>query len=81
MANVTTITRHAFLSPGHSSWSVWTADGSRAFTNPGNSHRVLESLAYALDQMVTEGWQLQQIFTDQGAPTLVVLSREETTSV
>jgi len=68
--------QHAFLSPGHNAWSMWTNDGTQTLTNPGASHRVLEVLAYAIDQMVAEGWSVKQIFVEQGTPTLVFLERE-----
>lgn len=69
--------RHAFLTPGHSSWSVWTAEGTKSITNEGISHRVFESLVYAIDTMANEGWRVQNIYVDQGTPTLVMLTREE----
>jgi len=68
--------KHAFLSPGHNCWSVWTWEGTSTITNPGISHRVLESLSYALDKMVSEGWQIQNICVEQGTPTLVILRKE-----
>lgn len=76
--NVTTITRHAFLSPGHNSWLFWTSEGSKTLTNPGASHRALEVLSYALDAANQEGWEVKGIYTDQGgAPNIVLLTRQE----
>lgn len=76
MAISTGIKQHAFLSPAHNAWSVWTTEGTQSITNPGTSHRVLEVLAYAIDKMVAEGWTVKQIFVEQGTPTLVFLERE-----
>lgn len=78
---MTSITRHAFLTPGHNCWLVWTADGSKSLTNEGSTHRVYETLVYAIDMMADEGWQVQNIFVEQGAPSLVLLSRAQTTDV
>lgn len=72
--------QHAFLSPGHNAWAMWTTEGTQTLTNPGASHRVLEVLAYAIDQMVAEGWSVKQIFVEQGTPTLVFLERDQPSS-
>ena len=76
MAISTGIKQHAFLSPGHNAWSVWTTEGTQTLTNPGASHRVLEVLAFAVDKMVADGWTVKQIFVEQGTPTLVFMERE-----
>jgi len=68
--------RHAFLSPAHNAWSVWTTEGTQTLTNPGSSHRVLETLAFAIDTMVSEGWTVLQIFVEQGTPTLVFFEKD-----
>jgi hypothetical protein len=68
--------QHAFLSPAFNSWAVWTKDGTETLTNPGASHRELESLAYAIDKMGEMGWDVQSISVDGGRPTLVLLVRE-----
>ena len=68
--------RHAFLSPGHNCWSVWTWEGTSTLTNPGASHRVLETLAFAIDKLVADGWVVRQIYVDQGTPSLVFLERD-----
>lgn len=73
---VKTITRHAFLTPGHNSWTIWTWEGSQVITNPGTSHRVLESLTFAIDTMVNDGWHIEQLYAEQGTPTLVYLTRQ-----
>jgi hypothetical protein len=75
---MTRITRHAFLTPGHNCWSLWTANGSKTLTNEGSTHRVMESLVCAIDQMCNDGWRVQDIFVDAGTPTVVMLVREET---
>ncbi|HOF89239.1 MAG TPA: hypothetical protein PLZ36_14220 [Armatimonadota bacterium] len=68
-----TVRRYAFLTPGHNNWNVWFGDKAITMTNPGQTHRVLESLAYVLDELAKDGWQVRQIFMDQqGAPNLVV---------
>ena len=74
---MTHITRHAFLTPGHNNWSFWTAEGNKPMVNEGATHRVLETLVYAIDQLALEGWRVQNIFVEAGAPNLVLLSREE----
>lgn len=75
-----TVRRYAFLTPGHNNWFVWTGEGAKTMTNPGQTHRVLESLAYVLDELAKEGWQVRQIFVDQqGAPNLVVMDCVRTT--
>ena len=75
---ITTITkRHAFLSPSHNSWSMWSSEGTQSITNPGSSHRVLETLAFAIDKMVAAGWVVCQVYVEQGTPTLVLLEKEE----
>lgn len=72
------IIRHAFLTPGHNCWSMWTAEGCTNITNTGAAtHRVLETLTFAIDQMANEGWSVENIFVDAGSPTLVLLAREE----
>jgi hypothetical protein len=72
------IIRHAFLTPSHNCWSLWNADGCENITNEkSNSHRVLETLTYAIDRMASEGWHVQEIFVEQGLPNLVLLVREE----
>lgn len=71
------ITRHAFLTPGYNCWSLWTTDGCKSVTNEGATHRVMESLIYAIDKMSDDGWHVQDIFVEAGAPTLVLLSKEE----
>lgn len=77
MAITTATKRHAFLSPGHNCWSVWTWEGNTTLTNPGTSHRVLEILAYAIDTMVADGWTVKQVYVEQGNPTLVFMEKEE----
>lgn len=75
---MTPITRHAFLTPGHNCWSFWTADGSKNLVNElSATHRVLETLVYAIDKLSTDGWRVQQIYAEQGTPSLVLLVREE----
>lgn len=71
------ITRHAFLTPGHNCWSLWTADGTQNITNEGATHRALESLAYAIDKMAQDGWQVKTISIDAGTPSFVLLARDE----
>ncbi len=78
MATITTLTRHGFLSPSHIGWAFWNHEGSVSYMNPGQSHRVLESLAYAIDTLTQEGWKVRNIFVEGGTPTMVFLSREET---
>jgi len=77
MTIATGIKRHAFLSPAHNSWSMWTTEGTQNLTNPGSSHRVLETLAYAIDKMVTDGWVVREIFVEQGTPTLVFFEKDD----
>ncbi len=77
METLTTVRRHAFLSPGYNCWSLWTGEGTSSLTNPGSTHRVLESLAYAIDKMTSDGWHLQQIFVEQSNPVLVLFYRED----
>lgn len=78
MATITTITRHGFLAPSHNCWSFWTHEGNNNIVNPGPSHRVLESLAYAIDKLTQEGWKVRNIFVEAGGtPTMIFLSREE----
>lgn len=76
MTTETMTVKHAFLSPSHNAWSMWTWEGTQSITNPGTSHRTLESLSFALDKMVSEGWQIQTIHVEQGTPTLVVLRKD-----
>ena len=72
------ITRHAFLAPAHNCWSLWTANGCTNIMNEGGaSHRVLETLSFAIDRMASEGWHVKDIFAEQGIPSLVMLVREE----
>lgn len=71
------VRRHAFLSPGYNSWSLWTSTGSENITNPGTSHRALETLAFAIDKLANDGWQVEQVFVEQGNPTLILMVREE----
>lgn len=78
MSTITTVKRHAFLSPGHNSWTLWTCEGAQTLTNPGASHRALEVLSYVLDYTHAQGWEMQEIYTNQeGTPNLVLLTREE----
>lgn len=77
MTTTTTITRHAFLTPGHNCWNIWSCEGTTTITNPGTSHRVLESLSYAVDSMIQNGWKVENIFVEQGTPTLVFFSRRD----
>ena len=73
-----TIIRHAFLTPGHNCWLMWTAEGCVNISNTdAATHRVLETLTYAIDQMANKGWNVENVFVDQGAPNLVLLAREE----
>ena len=71
------IVKHAFLSPGHNCWAFWTSTGSVNITNPGESHRAMEALAYALDLKAAEGWELVQVYSDAGTPNFVVMQRLE----
>ena len=81
MTTVTTVKKHAFLTPAHNAWYQWTCEGQASITNPGTSHRVLESLSYAIDLMVNDGWRIEQIFVDAGGtPNLLFLSRDEPVS-
>jgi len=77
MVTITTITRHGFLTQSHNCWALWTHEGNQNLVNPGPSHRTLETLAYAVDKLTSEGWKVRNIFVDNGVPTLVFLSREE----
>ena len=77
MAITTFTKRHGFLAPGHNCWSFWTWQGTTTIMNPGSSHRALETLAYAVDKMVAEGWVVKEIYVEQGTPTLVFMEREE----
>lgn len=74
------ITRHAFLTPGHNCWIFWTHTGSVNITNPGESHRTMEVLAYAIDKLIADGWELLQVFSDSGTPNLALLERTEETA-
>jgi len=58
---------------------VWTWEGTSTLTNPGTSHRVLETLAYAIDKMVADGWSVRQIFVENGTPALVFMERDDPT--
>ena len=78
MATITTLTRHGFLAPSHNCWAFWNHEGNLNIVNPGPSHRVLESLAYAIDTLTQEGWKVRNIFVEGGTPTMVFLSRDET---
>ncbi|MEI7834312.1 MAG: hypothetical protein WCJ56_14080 [bacterium] len=71
------IVKHAFLSPGHNCWVFWTNTGSTNITNPGESHRALEVLAYAVDLKAAEGWELVNVYSDNGTPNFVVMQRTE----
>ncbi len=72
------IIRHAFLTPAHNCWSLWSADGCENLMNENSStHRVLETLTYAIDRLANDGWRVQNIFSEQGIPNLVMLVREE----
>jgi len=77
MTTTTKVKHHAFLSPGHNCWTVWTWEGTQTITNPGASHRVLEMLAFAVDKMVADGWSMKQVYVEQGTPTLVFMERED----
>jgi len=68
------IRKHGFLTQGHNAWFFWSCEGNQSLTNPGPSHRALESLSYVLDLLAMEGWQISKIFIDQqGTPNLVSL--------
>ena len=72
------ITRHAFLTPAHNCWSLWTSEGCESLLNEASSsHRVLETLTYAIDRVSMDGWQVKNLYADQGTPNLVLLVREE----
>jgi len=78
MADGPTVTRHAFLTQAHNAWSMWNRDGATTLTNPGTTHRTLESLSYVLDQMVSAGWKITNMFVDAGGtPTMIAFTREE----
>lgn len=72
-----TVIRHAFLTPGYNCWNFWTSAGAQPMTNPGTSHRLLETLTYAIDTLAREGWEIAHLSVEQGQPTLVLLRREE----
>jgi hypothetical protein len=68
-----TVRKYVFLTPGHNVWNVWMGDSFATMTNPGQTHRTLESLAFVLDELAKDGWQVRQVFVDQqGAPNLVI---------
>lgn len=68
-----TVRKYAFLTPSHNAWNVWMGDAFSTMTNPGQTHRTLESLAFVLDELAKDGWQVRQVFVDQqGAPNLVI---------
>ncbi len=75
-----TLTKHAFLSPGHNCWFFWTTNGSQTITNPGASHRALESLVYAVDKLSLEGWEVVNIWVEVGEPKLVMLAKKLATA-
>lgn len=77
LSGTQTVTRHAFLTPGHNCWNFWTSAGSHAMTNPGTSHRIMETLTYAIDTLTREGWEITHLSVEQGQPTVVFLRREE----
>ncbi len=67
-----TVRKHGFLTQGHNAWFFWTSEGSQNLTNPGPSHRALESLSYVLDLLALEGWRIETMFIDQqGTPNLM----------
>jgi hypothetical protein len=74
------IIRHAILSPSANSWNLWTSDGHQVITNPGASHRSLESLTYAIDRLAEQGWSVAHISVEQGNPNFVLLARQEQTA-
>ncbi|MEI6520695.1 MAG: hypothetical protein WCO98_11760 [bacterium] len=71
------VMKHGFLSPNMASWVFWTSTGSRTITNQGASHRVLESLVYAIDELAKENWFVRNVFVEGGNPVLVLLERRE----
>lgn len=71
------VIRHAFLSPDHNGWHLWTSTGNRLVTNEGISHRALESLVYAIDQLAKENWFVKNVFVETGNPCLVLMERRE----
>jgi len=73
---MTRIIRHAFLTPSHNCWQLWSAAGNQSMTNEGSTHRVFETLVYAVDKLAEDGWRVANIYVDAGAPTLVMLTRE-----
>jgi hypothetical protein len=76
MTDPGTAMHHAFLTLGHNNWFFWTASGSRTLTNPGATHRVFESLAFALDTVARAGWRVKNIYLDaQQTPILLFLTR------
>ncbi len=74
------IMKHGFLAPNMSSWVFWTSTGSRTITNQGVSHRALESLVYAIDELAKDNWFVRNVFVEGGNPVLVLLERREETS-
>jgi hypothetical protein len=77
MTVVKTSTQHGFLTPGHNCWNVWTGEGTHTLTNPGMSHRALESLAFAVDTLASDGWEVKHISLDQqGSPNFVFVTRQ-----
>lgn len=74
------VIRHAFLTPGHNCWSLWTSEKSENIVNEGVSHRVLEILVYAVDRLARDGWRVEKINVEQGNPNLVMLTKEEETA-
>jgi len=73
--------RHGFLSPSTSGWLFWTSGGSRPITNPGSSHRALESLVYAIDELANDDWFVRNIFIEGCNPVLILLERKENNTV
>ena len=71
------VMKHGFLSPNMTSWVFWTSLGSRAITNQGASHRVLESLVFAIDELAKENWFVRNVFVEGGSPVLVLLERRD----
>jgi hypothetical protein len=74
------VMKHGFLSPNMTSWMFWTSEGSRAITNQGAYHRVLESLVFAIDELAKENWFVRNVFVEAGTPVLVLLERREETN-
>ena len=71
------VMRHGFLSPQLNGWLFWTSNGSKQITNQGASHRVLESLVFAIDELAKEDWFVRNVFVEGGSPVLVLMERRE----